>query len=135
MVRRAPPAWACASARSRTLTLELSEPEDQGANSAALQVSDSACSVLLIGAAGCVYAAAARGRRGLGRHLRRDLVGDRGVAAAGALLASRIGRPTIGAPDARAAPASALLTSRAPLARPRRDTPTTHPGMSCGDLA
>jgi hypothetical protein len=39
-------------------TLSLSEPQDQGENSAALQICDSAGSVLLIGLAGAVYAAA-----------------------------------------------------------------------------
>ena len=50
-----PPRLAFAIA---TLTLELSEPQDQGVNSAALQVCDSVGSVVLIGAAGAIYAAA-----------------------------------------------------------------------------
>ncbi|MBI1379114.1 MAG: MFS transporter [Frankiales bacterium] len=41
-----------------TLTLELSPPEDQGANVAALQVCDSVGSVLLVGLAGAIYGTA-----------------------------------------------------------------------------
>ena len=39
-----------------SLVLELSEPEDQGANVASLQVCDSVGSVLMVGAAGAIYA-------------------------------------------------------------------------------
>ena len=76
-----------------TLTLELSEPEDQGANSAALQVCDSVGSVLLVGIAGAIYA----------RALAADAVTSStfatiwwvmaAVGAAGAVLAGRIRRP------------------------------------------
>jgi MFS family permease len=89
-----------------TLTLELSEPEDQGANSAALQVCDSSGSVLFVSAGGTIYALALA-------------AGDVGastftaiwwlmavVAATGALLASRIGRPTLG-PSSPASPVAA----------------------------
>ena len=41
-----------------TLTLELSTPEDQGANSAALQVLDSTGSIVFIGIAGVIYGSA-----------------------------------------------------------------------------
>lgn len=41
-----------------TLTLELSDPEDQGANSAALQVLDSTGSIVFIGIAGVIYGSA-----------------------------------------------------------------------------
>jgi len=45
-----------------TLTLELSGPNDQGANSAALQVLDSTGSIVFIGIAGVIYGSAlARG--------------------------------------------------------------------------
>ena len=39
------------------LVLELSEPREQGANAASLQVSDGLGSILLIGAAGAIFAA------------------------------------------------------------------------------
>jgi hypothetical protein len=39
------------------LLLELSPPEEQGASSAAMQVSDALGSIVLIGAAGAVFAA------------------------------------------------------------------------------
>ena len=41
-----------------SLVLELSPPEDQGANVASLQVCDSVGSVLLVGLAGAIYGAA-----------------------------------------------------------------------------
>ncbi len=44
-----------------TLTLELSDPQDQGANVAALQVCDSSGSVLFIGVAGADLRAALAG--------------------------------------------------------------------------
>jgi hypothetical protein len=73
-----------------TLTLELSRREEQGVNSAALQVSDSAGVVLLTGAAGAVYAA------GLAQEVPGETTftaiwwGMAAVAVAGALLARRI---------------------------------------------
>jgi hypothetical protein len=82
-----------------TLTLELSEPQDQGANSAALQVCDSFGSVLLIGVAGTVYAAAvatAGGGADVGaRTFATIWLFLAVVAACGAVLAARIGRPTL----------------------------------------
>jgi len=73
-----------------SLVLELSAPEDQGANVASLQVCDSVGSVVFVGIAGAIYAAA----------LARDAVTATTfvtiwltmacVALAGAVLASRI---------------------------------------------
>lgn len=81
-----------------TLTLELSEPEDQGANSAALQVCDSSGSVLFIGAAGTIYAAAVAAGTVSARTFTAIWWLMAVIAVTGALLASRIGRPTLGAP-------------------------------------
>lgn len=78
-----------------TLTLELSPPADQGANSAALQVSDSVGSILLIGAAGLVYAAALAAGEVSATTFTTIWVGAGGLAAAGVLVAGRIGRPTL----------------------------------------
>jgi MFS family permease len=78
-----------------TLTLELSEPEDQGANSAALQVCDSVGSVLLLGIAGAIYAAAlAAGVVGAATFATIWWV-MAAVGAAGAVLAGRIRRPEL----------------------------------------
>ena len=78
-----------------TLTLELSEPEDQGANVAALQVCDSVGSVVFVGIAGAIY----------GRALDADAVTAATfttiwlvmalVAAGGAVAAARIARPQV----------------------------------------
>ena len=59
------PGWAWGSATSHSvLVLALSPVAEQGANSAALQLSDALGSILLIGAAGAVFAACTpRGRR------------------------------------------------------------------------
>ena len=78
-----------------TLTLELSPPADQGANSAALQVSDSVGSILLIGAAGLVYAAALASGEVSAATFTTIWVGAGLLAAAGILVAGRIGRPTL----------------------------------------
>ena len=80
-----------------TLTLELSEPEDQGANSAALQVCDSSGSVLFIGAAGTIYAAAVAAGTVSARTFTAIWWLMAVIAITGALLAARIGRPTLGA--------------------------------------
>jgi MFS family permease len=78
-----------------TLTLELSEPQDQGANSAALQVCDSVGSVVLIGIAGTVYAAAeAAGTVGAATFTTIWII-MAAASATGAVLAARIGRPTL----------------------------------------
>jgi MFS family permease len=78
-----------------TLTLELSEPADQGANVAALQVCDSVGAVVLVGFAGAIYATA----------LGLDAVSATTfttiwlimavIAAVGVVLAGRIGSPRI----------------------------------------
>lgn len=78
-----------------TLTLELSEPQDQGVNSAALQVCDSVGSVVLIGAAGAIYAAAVAADAVTGWTFAEIWLLMGGVAAVGAVLATRIGRPTL----------------------------------------
>lgn len=78
-----------------TLTLELSEPQDQGTNSAALQVCDSVGSVLLIGAAGAIYAAAVASDSVTGWTFAEIWLGLGVIAAIGAVLAGRIGRPTL----------------------------------------
>ena len=73
-----------------TLTLELSPRQQQGVNSAALQVSDSAGVVLLTGAAGAVYAAGLA--RGVDGTTTFTLIwwATALVAIAGAVLAGRI---------------------------------------------
>jgi hypothetical protein len=78
-----------------TLTLELSEPQDQGTNSAALQVCDSVGSVVLIGAAGAVYAAAVASDSVTGWTFAEIWLGLGAIAAIGTVLAGRIGRPTL----------------------------------------
>jgi MFS family permease len=78
-----------------TLTLELSEPQDQGTNSAALQVCDSVGSVVLIGAAGAIYAAAVAGGSVTGWTFAEIWLLLGVIAAIGAVLATRIGRPTL----------------------------------------
>ena len=79
------------------LVLELSEPREQGANAASLQVSDGLGSILLIGAAGAIFAAyagsatdpAGAGRVGATPYLVIDLV-MAVVCLAGALAAHRV---------------------------------------------
>ncbi|MGD9955561.1 MAG: MFS transporter [Candidatus Nanopelagicales bacterium] len=78
-----------------TLTLELSEPQDQGVNSAALQVCDSVGSVLFIGIAGAIYAAAVAAGAVTGWTFAEIWLVMGAVAAIGAVLARRIGRPTL----------------------------------------
>ena len=78
-----------------TLTLELSEPADQGANSAALQVCDSVGSVLLVGLGGAIYASALAADAVSASTFSTIWFIMAGVAAAGVFLASRIGRPTL----------------------------------------
>lgn len=80
-----------------TLTLELSEPQDQGINSAALQVCDSVGSVVLIGAAGAVYADAVAAGSVSGWTFAEIWLLLGVIAAIGAVLATRIGRPTLAA--------------------------------------
>ena len=79
-----------------TLTLELSEPAEQGANSAALQVCDSAGSVQLIGVAGAIYGASVAAGTVSAQTFTAIWWVMALVTAAGAVLASRIGRPTLG---------------------------------------
>jgi MFS family permease len=82
-----------------TLTLELSEPEDQGINSAALQVCDSTGSVVFIGAAGAIYGTALAAGAVSARTFTTIWWVMAAVAFTGAVLAARIGRPagTLGA--------------------------------------
>ena len=89
-----------------TLTLELSEPQDQGANSAALQVCDSVGSVVLIGIAGAVYAAAETASDVRPATFATIWLIMAGVALAGAVLAARIGRPTLPAAAVDITPAT-----------------------------
>jgi MFS family permease len=78
-----------------TLTLELSEPADQGANVAALQVCDSVGAVVLVGVAGAIYATALEAGDVSAATFATIWLIMAGVAAAGAVLAGRIGRPTL----------------------------------------
>ena len=79
------------------LVLELSEPREQGANAASLQVSDGLGSIVLIGAAGAIFAAYAGGATdltgagdvGATPYLLIDLV-MAVVCVAGALAAHRV---------------------------------------------
>jgi len=76
-----------------TLTLELSEPEDQGANVAALQVCDSVGSVVFVGIAGAIYGAAFAAGTVSARTFVTIWLTMAVVAAAGAVAAARIARP------------------------------------------
>jgi MFS family permease len=75
-----------------TLTLELSDPHDQGANVASLQVCDSVGSVLLVGLAGAIYAGAVSADAVSARTFTTIWLVMAVVAAAGGVLAARIGR-------------------------------------------
>lgn len=76
-----------------TLTLELSAPEDQGANVAALQVCDSVGSVVFVGIAGAIYATALAAGAVSSSTFTTIWLAMAGVAGAGAVLAGRIARP------------------------------------------
>jgi MFS family permease len=76
-----------------TLTLDLSEPEDQGANVAALQVCDSVGSVVFVGIAGAIYGAAFDAGTVSATTFTTIWLTMAGVAAAGAVVAARIARP------------------------------------------
>ncbi len=76
-----------------TLTLELSAPEDQGANVAALQVCDSVGSVALVGVAGAIYATALAAGSVSASTFTTIWLTMAAVAGAGAVLAGRIARP------------------------------------------
>ena len=69
-------AWASRFGAIGTLTLDLSEPEDQGANVAALQVCDSVGSVVFVGIAGAIYGRALDAGRRVRGHLHDDLARD-----------------------------------------------------------
>ncbi len=73
-----------------TLTLQLSDPGDQGVNSSALQVSDSVGSVLLVGIGGAVHAAGLS--RGADPGLTYSVIWFlmAAIAAVGIVLAGRI---------------------------------------------
>ena len=76
-----------------TLVLELSAPEDQGANVAALQVCDSVGSVVFVGIAGAIYATALAGADVSATTFTTIWLTMAAVAGAGAVLAGRIARP------------------------------------------
>lgn len=76
-----------------TLTLDLSEPEDQGANVAALQVCDSVGSVVFVGIAGAIYATALAAGTVSATTFATIWLTMAAVAAAGSVLAGRIARP------------------------------------------
>lgn len=88
------------------LVLEQSAPADQGANSAALQLSDGLGSVLLIGLAGSVFAAL-HGRDVAGHGDSAVFLAIYAVMAAVALLGAALGR-RVAAPAAGDAGAAAL---------------------------
>ena len=76
-----------------TLTLELSEPEDQGANVASLQVCDSVGSVVFVGIAGAIYATALAAATVSATTFATIWFTMAAVAAVGSVLAGRIARP------------------------------------------
>ena len=76
-----------------TLVLDLSAPEDQGANVASLQVCDSVGSVVFVGIAGAIYGTALAAGTVSQATFTTIWLTMAGVAAAGALLASRIASP------------------------------------------
>ena len=81
---------------TNVLTLSLSPPAEQGANSSALQLSDALGSILLVGAGGAVYAALHRDQGRvtfLAIYLAMAV-----VAAVGAVLAGRIAVPAVKTP-------------------------------------
>jgi len=86
-----------AMASVAVLTLQLSPPKDQGANSAALQVSDSLFSAVTIGVGGAIYALGLRHDAGSWALRVIDLLMV-GIAVLGVLVAGRV-RPER-APDA-----------------------------------
>ncbi|MFN8147782.1 MAG: MFS transporter [Candidatus Nanopelagicales bacterium] len=73
-----------------SLVLELSPPEDQGANVASLQVCDSVGSVLLVGLAGAIYGAALAAGSVSSATFVTIWVVMAAIALAGAVLARRI---------------------------------------------
>ncbi len=76
------------------LLLRLTPPAERGANSSALQISDSACSALGIGLAGVLVAASARGVLSLPSAATTLNLVMVAVALIGALLATRARTPT-----------------------------------------
>jgi MFS family permease len=78
-----------AMASVAVLTLQLSPPQDQGANSAALQVSDSLFSAVTIGVGGAVYALGLRHDDGAWA-LRLIYLVMVGIAVLGVLVAGRV---------------------------------------------
>jgi MFS family permease len=78
-----------------TLTLELSEPEDQGANVAALQVCDSVGSVVFVGIAGAIYGRALDAEAVTATTFTTIWLVMALVAAGGAVAAARIARPQV----------------------------------------
>ena len=76
-----------------TLVLDLSEPEDQGANVASLQVCDSVGSVVFVGIAGAIYGTALAAGTVSASTFTTIWLTMAAVAAAGAVLAARIARP------------------------------------------
>jgi hypothetical protein len=76
-----------------TLTLDLSEPEDQGANVAGLQVCDSVGSVVFVGIAGAIYGTALAAGSVSSATFTTIWLTMAAVAAAGVVIAARIARP------------------------------------------
>jgi hypothetical protein len=76
-----------------TLVLDLSEPADQGANVASLQVCDSVGSVVFVGIAGAIYGTALAAGTVSASTFTAIWLTMAAVAAAGAVLAARIARP------------------------------------------
>ncbi len=110
-----------------TLTLELSEPEDQGINSAALQVCDSVGSIVLVGVAGAIYAAAVAADSVTGWTFAAIWLLD-GRGGRGRRRARDPDRPPHAGPDR--APEGPTRAGR-PLARPGGDT-HHHPARHVG---
>ena len=77
-----------------TLVLDLSEPADQGANVASLQVCDSVGSVVFVGIAGAIYASALSAGTVSASTFITIWLTMGAVAGAGAVLAARIAQPS-----------------------------------------
>ena len=74
--------------------LDLSEPADQGANVASLQVCDSVGSVVFVGIAGAIYASALSAGTVSASTFITIWLTMAAVAGAGAVLAARIAQPS-----------------------------------------
>ncbi|MFE4058139.1 MFS transporter [Streptomyces sp. NPDC059096] len=74
-------------ASTSVLLLQLSAPEEAGANSAALQISDGLSNVLLLAAGGAAFAALGGGAVGAAGHAASDLAGSATASHPGAFAA------------------------------------------------